>query len=242
MLSCRLSVVKFGGSAITIKSRPETINAEALEGLSEQVSKYLSAGGRIVIVHGGGSFGHYAVDRLSRERGRLGPLEVAEVQRSMLRLSEAVLSSLISKGVPAVLHPPHTMCDRACNYEPIERDLREGLAPVTYGDGVLRGGSAVILSGDRLASEIATEIGADCLVFASDVPGVIGPGGVTLKLVRPDSEIADLGQEGVDVTGGIRRKLAEASSSKAKVVRIVHWRDVLRALMGEDVGTLVLPY
>lgn len=240
--ACGSAVVKFGGSAITVKSEPLTVNWEALESLSEQAARYVASGGRLVVVHGGGSFGHYMVEKLTAERGRLGPLEVSEIQRSMMTLSLAVISSLVSKGVPAVVHPPHTFCaGEACDYSPIKRDLEAGLVPVTYGDGVLAGGRTIIISGDRLAAQVASFVRADCLVYASDVPGVLGPDGRPLRLVRPEDPIAELGVRGSDVTGGMRYKLREAASSTSRLVRIVHWRDVLRALQGEEVGTRVLP-
>jgi len=108
-LGCREAVVKLGGSAITVKSSPETVNWESLSRVVSALASFVRSGGRLIVVHGGGSFGHYAVDRLQRERGSLGPLEVAEVQRAMLVLAMAVISELTGAGVPATLHPAHTL-------------------------------------------------------------------------------------------------------------------------------------
>ncbi len=240
-MACRLAVVKLGGSAITDKSSPETVRWGVLDSVAFQLSSYLSSGGSLALVHGGGSFGHYAVSRLRSERGHLGPLEVAEVQREMLLLSVAVINALASKGVPATLHPAHTICsEEGCDLRPIAEGLRSGLVPVTNGDAVLRGGEGTIISGDDLAAIISNYVGADCLIFVTDVDGVIGPDGNILKEVGPGTSIGRLKDKGVDVTGGMETKIRAAASSRASIVRIVGWSSLLSALRGEDVGTRVL--
>ncbi|MCI4460554.1 MAG: isopentenyl phosphate kinase family protein [Acidilobus sp.] len=241
-LNCREAVVKLGGSAITVKSSPETVNWESLSRVVSALASFVRSGGRLIVVHGGGSFGHYAVDRLQRERGSLGPLEVAEVQRAMLVLAMAVISELTGAGVPATLHPAHTMCrsQTSCDLRPMVSDYEVGLVPVTYGDAVLCCGRGEIVSGDYLASQLATLVNAECLIYVTDVKGVLGPDGSLLRQVRPGEPIGALRSSGPDVTGGISRKISEAASSAAKVVRIVHWEDLDRALRGEEVGTLVV--
>ncbi|MGC9210019.1 MAG: isopentenyl phosphate kinase [Acidilobus sp.] len=241
-MTCRSAVVKLGGSAITIKSSPETVNWEVLHEVSGALAEYVSSGGRLALVHGGGSFGHYAVSREAQKKGSLGPLEVAVVQREMLVLAIAVLNELIQAGVPATLHAAHSMCtsSESCDLTPMVRDYEMGLVPVTYGDAVLRGGVGEIVSGDLLAARLATAISAECLIYASDVKGVIGPNGQVLKSVRPGDPIGNVKSSGPDVTGGMTRKIRDAASSTARTVRIVRWDDLRAALKGEDVGTLVL--
>ena len=243
-MTCRSAVVKLGGSAITIKSSPETVNWGVLHQLAVTLGSYVTSGGRLAVVHGGGSFGHYAVERLLRERGRLGPAEVAIVQREMLVLAMAVLTELVSSGVPASLHTAHSMCTSkdSCDLSPMTRDFEAGLVPVTYGDAVLSpsSGEGEVVSGDLLASRLSTAISADCLIYVSDVKGVVGPNGSILRAVRPGQPIGAVAGSGPDVTGGMTRKIAEAASSRARVVRIVGWEDLEAALRGEEVGTLVL--
>lgn len=241
-MACRRAVVKLGGSAITVKSSPETVNWDALESLAAQLGDYVRSGGSLAVVHGGGSFGHYIVAKLLSERGALGPREVAETQREMLVLALAVINALTSRGIPATLHPAHTICGspEACDLGPLVRDLEAGLVPVTYGDAVLVGSRGVIISGDALAPAIADRVGADCLIMASDVEGVIGVDGRLLPEVRPGDPIASLSGGGPDVTGGMAAKIRAAASSSASVVRIVRWTQVGAALRGEPVGTRVL--
>ncbi|MGC9071405.1 MAG: isopentenyl phosphate kinase [Acidilobus sp.] len=241
-MTCRSAVVKLGGSAITVKSSPETINWDVLQLVSRTLGSYVSSGGRLAVVHGGGSFGHYAVAKLLQERGSLGPAEVAKVQREMLVLAMAVISELIDAGVPATLHAAHSMCvsSERCDVTPMVRDFESGLVPVTYGDTVLRGGVGEIVSGDFLAARLATTISADCLIYASDVKGVIGPSGDVLKIVRPGDPIGGLKGRGLDVTGGMMRKIREAASTTTGIVRIVRWDELGAALRGEEVGTLVV--
>ncbi|MFP3231789.1 MAG: isopentenyl phosphate kinase [Acidilobus sp.] len=242
-MACRVAVVKLGGSAITDKSTPETVRWDVLESASSQLARFASGGGRLAVVHGGGSFGHYIVSDLLSRRGRLGPAEVSAVQREMLLLAMAVLDGLTSKGVPASLHAAHSMCtgERVCDLTPMVRDLERGLVPLTYGDAVLTGSGGVVVSGDTIAALMASKVKADCLIYVSDVEGVIGVDGKTMRRVSPRDLIASLEGGGVDVTGGMRRKIAEAASAGVPNTRVVRWDRLLDALSGADVGTLVVP-
>ncbi|MCE4601571.1 MAG: hypothetical protein F7C08_03220 [Desulfurococcales archaeon] len=235
-------MVKLGGSLITVKDEPYTINMEALEKAVGELAGFHRSGGRLTIVHGGGSFGHAAA-RMAMERrgGKLLALDAPEIQEAMLKLGIMVVATLRSHGVPATMHPPHTMClELPCRMEPMVRDLSQGLVPVTYGDALPIRGETIIVSGDDLAAWLAVEVGADCLVYVTRVPGVLGPNGEVLQVVEGLGKPVG-GGEGLDVTGGMRRKLEAALRASAGVatVRIVGLEGLGPALRGMPVGTLV---
>ena len=51
-----MEILKLGGSVVTLKDRPRTPNTEAITRLATEVA---TAGPRrLIIVHGGGSYGH----------------------------------------------------------------------------------------------------------------------------------------------------------------------------------------
>ena len=52
----RTLLIKLGGSVITIKDRALTPNIQAIERLSHVLARLSES---LIIVHGGGSFGHY---------------------------------------------------------------------------------------------------------------------------------------------------------------------------------------
>ncbi|MFW6435247.1 MAG: acetylglutamate kinase, partial [Halovenus sp.] len=53
-----VTVLKLGGSVITDKDRPETADRDALETAAAAIGEFLGGDERLVVVHGGGSFGH----------------------------------------------------------------------------------------------------------------------------------------------------------------------------------------
>ncbi|MEB3860293.1 MAG: hypothetical protein LRS43_03690 [Desulfurococcales archaeon] len=241
---CERSVAKLGGSIITVKDSPETVNWDAMDSLVGQVLEYTRRGGRIALVLGGGSFGHYVVSGILSRKGRLEAVDAPLIQLSMLKLSVAFLHRAIEQGLRATLHPPHTYCSRGvCEYTPIVRDFEAGLTPVTYGDALVEGGETRIISGDTIAVDLTKELAAKCLFFVVDTGGVLDETGSILREVRGSHSIPRPGRsKGWDVTGGMEGKIRRAMEApQGTLVRIVGARDLLNALEGGDVGTLVVP-
>lgn len=243
--SCGRAAVKLGGSLITVKDKPYTVNRQALAEASRQLAAFASTGGSLVIVHGGGSFGHAEVERQARLHGKpLPPATAAPIQAAMLTLSTEVARALVEAGVPASVHPAHTICTCcACDYGPLQRSLVEGLVPVTYGDALACRGRVEIVSGDRLVVEAALALNADCVVFAMDKPGVLGPDGAPLGEVSPGTSLQAVdGPKGPDVTGGLEAKLdwAFRAAREGLEVRIVSAGLLLKALRGEPAGTRIV--
>ncbi len=245
MEACKLSVVKLGGAALTFKSRRETIDWGNLRLAASQLSQYRGGGGLLVVVHGGGSFGHKTVVDILKSKGSLDPGDSSVIQESMLRLALEVVKVLKDAGLKPTLHPPHSICwggsVGSCSLTVIERDLKLGLTPVTYGDSIPEEGGSAIISGDDLAADIAVKLKADCLVFAIRAPGVLDSEGRVMPLVFSLNQVKVFESRGFDVTGGIRRKVESALRASEFVgnVRIVGLESLLEALLGGDVGTRV---
>lgn len=243
-VGCSVSVIKIGGGAITHKDVPESIDIESLRAVAKDIAAALPS--KIAIVHGGGSFGHVAVERILKSKGRLEATDASYIQRVMIRLASIVIDELIAAGVPASLHPPHTMCKsssvESCDISPVARDLSLGLLPITYGDAIPEGSAAKILSGDDLAAKMSIDLGADCLIFAIRAPGVLDESGRVLRELKSLSEVKVINSPGVDVTGGIVNKVKAAFFAARSVenVRIVNIRELSLALRGADVGTRIV--
>jgi isopentenyl phosphate kinase len=223
---CGSASVKLGGSLVTVKDRPYTIRMRALEEAASKLAAYhkRSRGG-LLVFNGGGSFGHYEVSRLAGELGvepsRLPAPAAPRVQAAMLELSMEVLRALLSAGIPASLHSTHTLCKcMDCSYEPLLRDLREGLVPQAYGDAIPCGGRLVIVSGDKLAVEAGLEAGVDCVVFIIDKPGILDGEGRVVEEVDPHNPPPSLGGGAPDVTGGLRSKLEWAARAASEGLRV----------------------
>ncbi len=247
---CDPVVVKLGGSVITVKDKPYTIDRRSLDKAAGAIAEYYTSREtltpRIVIVLGGGSFGHYEVEKLTKEKGVLGPLEAAMVQARMLDLSREVLRVFLELGGPVTLHPPHTYCDGSdCNYSIFLRDALYGLVPVTYGDMVYDDRGARVLSGDDLAAHIADALRARCLIYVTRKGGLVSAAGRILARYTGVERLQEEEQEGYDVTGGIKRKIEAAlefaKSHPRAVVRIIGLDDLLTVLEGGEAGTEVAP-
>ena len=63
MMSVKPTVLKLGGSVITDKEKPLTPNLEAIERLATEISRAKVSS--LILVHGGGSFGHPVAERHS---------------------------------------------------------------------------------------------------------------------------------------------------------------------------------
>jgi Predicted archaeal kinase len=242
-LKCRSAVIKLGGSLITDKSSPRTVKWDSLNDSALQIYKYYKENNaKIAIIHGGGSFGHYEVEKIRKSKNVIDPFSTSLIQESMLTLALAVLKALIGVGIPASLHPTHTICKsnaNDCNYFSIINDLNNGLVPITYGDAVFDG-EGKIISGDDLSVQISNLINSDCLIFATDVDGVLDEKGNLIREIKRNHYINVINKDVFDVTGGIVNKINKAFNSKSNNIRIVSGKKIYNALNGEDVGTKII--
>jgi len=106
------TVLKLGGSVVTEKDAPETVDTDALAAAADAIAG--ADDEDLVLVHGGGSFGHpnAAAHGVSRTDGTRDPDAVAAVHGAMKRLNDAVCDALRARDVPAVAHHPYSAAMR----------------------------------------------------------------------------------------------------------------------------------
>lgn len=241
------TVLKLGGSVITDKSRPETVDERALARATDAIAD--AGPSELVLVHGGGSFGHPAAERhgLSREVGTRDVAAVTEVTDAMQRLNDRVLAALHERSVPALRVPPLAMAARTdageieCADLAVRRLREEGFLPALHGDLVGHAGvGCSVVSGDELAVALGRALEADRLGFCSDVPGVLDPDGEVIDRIdgTTDHEAALSGSAAPDVTGGMAAKVAALASCELPAA--IFGLDTLPAfLAGELPGTTI---
>lgn len=249
MSGCGTIVVKLGGSAITDKSGKYAIKTEVLEEIAEAIADYISRGGRIAIVHGGGSFGHYEVESIHAEKGLLETQDSARVQLAMLKLAVRVLDLLVGKGVPAILHPPHSLCVNGkasqCRYSIVVKDFDLHLVPVMYGDAIPTEDGVKVLSGDDIAAALASILKSDCLVYVIDEKGILDKEGKIISEIKNIKEVPFRDTTSSDVTGGLRHKLEVAlnlaASFRGKIVitDVSGFKKILSGTPPEKVGSII---
>ncbi len=221
-----VTIVKLGGSVITDKKVAFSYRERAVRALGKAMVSY---GLPLVVVHGGGSFGHTVAKEygLSSSRSSRSPEGVSETREAMLRLDSKVCASLSAAGLHPYPFSPFTLLDRDGGPSFISRLIHGGTTPVTFGDVVHDGRGFRILSGDTMCVELAEMLGADRCVMAIDVAGILDKKGVVIKVLGEDNSASFLpsrrGRRGADATGGIAFKVAEAlrMASSGTEVRLV---------------------
>jgi isopentenyl phosphate kinase len=259
-------VLKLGGSVITFKNEEQKANVEAVKRLADEIVEANPK--RLLIIHGGGSFGHPQAKKHGIFRGYKGKKEqllgFSETRISMLKLNSLIVKSLNEAGLPAVgLQTSALAVNRAgkisrLNMEPILGVLKLGGIPVLYGDAALDlDWGFSICSGDDLVSTLALKLKSPLAIIGVDVDGIytadpkISSEAKLIEKINIESkEFRKLlrslkGSEAIDVTGGMRRKILEikryvAGGGKALIINALKPGNVKLALRGGKVrGTLV---
>ena len=227
-------LVKLGGSAITHKGVEKSLNVPALKRLARELASYK---GKLIIVHGAGSFGHTKAKRFGLDkgaRGSKGALRAAEVQADVRELNLKVINALRNAGIPAMSVPPALFLDQAAGkdisvcLDAFHDLLRGGYVPVTFGDVVLdKKWGASICSGDTLMEILAEEFKPDSAIFVTNVDGIfdrdpkLGKANL-IKCIHVSSAPKVKGaRSGSDVTGAMAGKLKSAldiAQSGTKVI------------------------
>ena len=208
-------LIKLGGSIITNKEKPLTVRRKTIDKISKKLRKIDEP---IIIVHGGGSFGHYwsvKYDMHTKER-KYDPKGVAIIKNSMVDLNKIILDSLQKNKLNPYCLPP---TDFMSGNKPISKKVKEinkiaksDLVPVTFGDALWYGNKKTyILSGDKIMSHLARILKPKLCIFALNEDGLYSDL-KSKKLIRElKNEKPSMAENKMDVTGGMTRKVEEAT-------------------------------
>lgn len=230
-----LKVVKLGGSVITFKDTPMTIRYDVVKQLVSELADVVNElpSLKLVIIHGGGGFGHYVVRKCLSSIGRIDSKCFSETSYAMTLLNTLLIKELLGVNLPVVSIPPHTVfkaeADGRVNYDRnlIIDYLMRGFIPVLYGDVILGVNSFIVLSGDTIAWLLAKDLNAHEIIFVTDVDGLFDKDpkkysdARLLKYVRAD-ELRNLefSQGEYDVTGSMMFKLMEGLKHGVKGIDV----------------------
>ncbi|MFW6436250.1 MAG: isopentenyl phosphate kinase [Halococcoides sp.] len=236
-------VLKLGGSVITDKAAPETVDEATLDRLATTIG---DRDDPLVVVHGGGSFGHHHADRhgVSSTDGTRSAQAIREIHAAMGRLNDAVVSALAAADVPAVPIRPLSAATRNegldLSVAPIRGLLDEGFVPVLHGDVVGHAGrGATIVSGDALVAALAPALDADRVGLCTGVPGVYDSEGRVIETIDDPGAVESLaGSAETDVTGGMTAKV-HALASLDRPASIFGVDALAAFLSGDRPGTTV---
>jgi len=233
-------LVKIGGSVITDKSRPFFLNHNNLDRLASALASYE---GRLVIVHGGGSYAHPIAKRygLTSVPAKIDPKGVTLTRLAVLTLHNEVVLSLLKAGVFVYSIQPLTLLQGSVA-QILNGVLSSNLTPVTYGDVISTGNGSYVISGDELMRIIASSLKPKRVVFTVDVDGIYDTNpknGRLLKEVSPNWLPKQSSEDGFDVTGRILGKVKEAQNIASMGLDVyfvsgLHPERVLKVLRGEE--------
>jgi len=262
-MSVKPTVLKLGGSEITDKEKPLTPNLQIIERLADEIAQAKVSS--LIVVHGGGSFGHHIAKQYKLTEGYSDPSQVvgfSETHRAMTKLNSLVMDSLISHNVNAVVVQPSSCVVmkagriQSMEKKPLIRMVDMGLVPVLYGDAVLDSDKGfAILSGDQLVTSLALNFGASRIIMGGDVDGLYTKDPkvnksarlvdrVTLEELKTQKHDIE-GSKATDVTGGMLGKVRELipaieQNIQVLLVNATKPLRVYKALRGEEVtGTII---
>lgn len=237
-------VVKLGGSVITEKERAETLDGAALDRAARALA---DASDPLVVVHGGGSFGHHHAAEwgVGVDEGTHEADGALAIHGAMTTLNRFVLRSLHERGVPAL--PVHPLSAAARDADgsldlplsQVGRMLSESFVPVLHGDVVATAGEGVtVLSGDEIVARVARDLGADRVGLCSTVPGVLDADERVVDRVSSLDDASLGGSDATDVTGGMAGKVRTLLDLDAPA-HVFDLDGLPAFLAGEAPGTVV---
>lgn len=259
----KVIVVKYGGAAM------EKVGLAS--SFAEDVALLQHAGIRVVVVHGGGPQVTQVQAKLGIETTFVDGLRVTDAETLDIatmvlagKLNTTVVAGLVASGVPAVglsgvdgglllvrrqASPDLGFVGEVVrvNVDVVDTLLDKRFVPVVASIALDEAGQAYNVNADVVASEIAIALGAEKLVFISDVPGLIGPSGDLLSELGAADCAGLMSRDGV-VEGGMIPKLSSAVRALETGVKRVHLVDgrvehslVLELFTPEGVGTMITP-
>jgi acetylglutamate kinase len=258
----KVVVVKYGGAAMTEPALAELF--------AQDVVLMRAVGMRPVVVHGGGPQIGHLMARLGKEpefrQGlRVTDADTLDIARMVLvgRVNRDIVTSINVHGPLAVGLSGEdagliTASARApelgfvgdvegVNPQIVERLLAEELIPVVATIGSDPGGQAYNINADTAAGAIAEALGAEKLVYLTDVVGLLRDVG------DPDSLVTTISADELDallaagaLTGGMIPKIASCVRAVRRGVGHAHILDgrvahalLLEMFTREGIGTMV---
>jgi isopentenyl phosphate kinase len=204
-----MTLIKLGGSVITFKEKPLTANFEAINNILHALA-YLKM--PIIVVHGGGSFGHYwSVKYNMHTKPASYDLHgISIVHESMIALNQIIVNYMVKLGMNPYAIMPSIF---TLGHKPITKKIKE---LQTFGDVVhIENKKYSILSGDVIMSMLAKILRPSKVVFTFNVDGIykdMKKGEEIVKEVNNNNKKSlDFPKKIVaDVTGSMQRKVTEA--------------------------------
>ena len=208
-------LVKLGGSIITNKKKPLTPRKKTINTIVHSLRKVKED---LVLVHGGGSYGHYWSVKydMHTKPANYNIRGVSIVKNSMIELNKIILDSFLKNKLNPYCLPPSNFM---LGTKPITKKIYEikkiansGLIPITFGDALWYANKkSYILSGDQIMSILARVLRPRLSIFILNEDGLYS-NLKSKKLINEfKNEKISIKKDSMDVTGGMSRKVSGAT-------------------------------
>ncbi len=258
-------VVKYGGNALAGTSGDDALNVFATDVVLMRL-----VGMRPVVVHGGGPQISELMDRLGkqpefRDGLRVTDAETVDIARMVLigQVNPQIVSAINVHGDYAVgvsgedgglirakvRDPQLGFVGDVADVNPsvLERLLADEFIPVVATVGVDDHGQAYNINADTVAGEIAAALGAEKLIYLTDIEGLrsnIEDSNSLIRQTTPD-DLEELIAQGI-IAGGMIPKVRSCIDAVRRGVRRAHILDgrtphalLLELFTDDGVGTMV---
>jgi acetylglutamate kinase len=261
----KVVVVKYGGNALA-----GTSGHDALDVFARDIVLMRLVGMRPVVVHGGGPQISDLMTKLGKESEfrnglRVTDAETVDIARMVLigQVNPQIVSAINVHGdfavgvsgedgglIRAVARDPdlgYVGDVVRVNPAVLDRLLEDEFIPVVATVGTDENGQAYNINADTVAGEVAVALGAEKLVYLTDVEGLrrdVDDAGSLIRQTTPD-ELDGLIADGT-IAGGMIPKVASCVDAVRRGVRRAHILDgriehvlLLELLTLEGIGTMV---
>jgi len=256
-------IVKLGGSFITDKNKPESLNEHNVRTIAREIlTAWKTQQISLILSHGAGSYGHMAAEKYSAKKGRHPQWRwqaFYEIRESMIRMNLRMLHIFMEEGLyPITVQPSAIATARAGKLNFIDTRiirllLESDQIPLIHGDIIAdeSQGFTIASTEDQIA-QLNEYMSFRRIVLISDVPGVLDSAGQVIPRIDQNNYsqiIAHLGgSAGADVTGGMKTKvermvqiIAESSLTQAFILSGNSDVGIIaRTILGEHIqGTII---
>jgi isopentenyl phosphate kinase len=224
----KIIILKLGGSLLTDKNKPFSVREDIVK---DSVRQIIDAKEKLILVHGGGSFGHPLAKKYSIIKGIDSTIQnqvlgLAETHQSMNELNSYLIKLFLEEKFPALSIQASSIFIRdfqeisASSMEVVETALDLNLLPILYGDIILdKQGSFSIISGDQIILELCKNLDRyriSKVIFTMETNGIYvydneSDDNCVLATECYSDQLENLNlaslEQKIDVTGGIKGKI-----------------------------------
>ena len=263
-----LVFVKLGGSLITEKNAPYTINYQVLTRIVKELKEAIDNDHHLQLLlgHGGGSFPHPVAQSFKTSQGFIQDTSIrgfALCQNAASTLNRILVDLMVDYAINAVSIQPSACCvatdGKITGFftKPIEVALENGLIPVVFGDCVFDTAKGCsIVSTEQIFSYLSSTLQPSRVLIVGLVGGVYTSDPQkdenakfipTIEVEKFTSIESYLGESySIDVTGGMVTKVKELIEIARRGIECEILSgasgNITKALAGQrGLGTIIKP-